>query len=211
MAPARRPRRRNPKNPMLSFLSRVRTEARARRDSLHTASSQESVSRGGLHRRSLSGSRGARSAVRIAWGGWPTISPTAVPLSAAVAVCALVMPGLSGAVLLLIFGLYETTLVAVNERDVPYLLAFAIGAVVGLSLFVNLLRVLLARFRGIMLALMTGLMLGSSAPSGRGRTSSGRRRRRDRMPSRWRCSRWGGAAVVLLVVAMQARLDRLRR
>ncbi|MFJ6654334.1 DUF368 domain-containing protein [Microbacterium sp. NPDC091313] len=84
-----------------------------------------------------------------------------VTLAAAVAICALVLPGVSGAFLLLVFGLYESTLVAVNERDVPYLLAFAIGAVVGLAVFVNVLRMLLARFETVMLALMSGLMAGS--------------------------------------------------
>jgi putative membrane protein len=84
-----------------------------------------------------------------------------VALAASVAICALVLPGMSGAFLLLVFGLYETTLIALNERDVPYLLAFAVGAVVGLSLFVNLLRYLLGRYEEVMLALMTGLMLGS--------------------------------------------------
>ena len=131
-----------------------------------------------------------------------------VALAASVAVCALVLPGLSGAFLLLVFGLYETTLVALNERDVPYILAFAIGAVIGLSLFVNVLRVLLARFHAGMLALMTGLMLGSLralwpwqddnglalAPSGEVATTL--------------LLALAVAAVVLLVVWMQARLTR---
>ncbi|MEW1708713.1 DUF368 domain-containing protein [Microbacterium sp. NPDC089190] len=134
-----------------------------------------------------------------------------VALAAAVAVCALVMPGLSGAFLLLVFGLYETTLVAVNERDVPYILAFAIGAVVGLSLFVNLLRVLLARFREIMLALMTGLMLGSLRALWPWQDAFGQATPAGPDAVPMALLALGGAAVVLLVVTMQARLDRPRR
>lgn len=106
------------------------------------------------------------SAAAFALTGLPTATVAEPPLvivalAASVAVCALVLPGLSGAFLLLVFGLYETTLVALNERDLPYIAAFALGAVVGLSLFVNLLRVMLRRHHALMLALMTGLMLGS--------------------------------------------------
>lgn len=84
-----------------------------------------------------------------------------VALAASVVICALILPGVSGAFLLVVFGLYETTLVALNERNLPYLGAFILGAVLGFSVFVNVLRFLLARFREVMLALMTGLMLGS--------------------------------------------------
>lgn len=129
-----------------------------------------------------------------------------VALAASVAVCALVLPGLSGAFLLLVFGLYETTLVALNERDMPYILAFALGAVVGLSLFVNVLRLLLTRFHAGMLALMTGLMLGSlralwpwQSDAGQALAPSGE----IALPVLLAAA---GAAVVLLVVWMQARL-----
>ncbi len=84
-----------------------------------------------------------------------------VALAAAVAVCALVLPGVSGSFLLLSVGLYEPTLSAVNDRDLAYLGAFALGAVVGLALFVRLLRWLLARRRRPTLLLMAGLMIGS--------------------------------------------------
>ena len=88
-------------------------------------------------------------------------SPFVVALAAAVAICALVLPGVSGSFLLLSFGLYETTLEAVNERDLVYLGAFAIGAVIGLGSFVTLLKWLLAHRAAITLAVLTGLMVGS--------------------------------------------------
>ena len=84
-----------------------------------------------------------------------------VTLAAAVAICALVLPGVSGSFLLLSIGLYETTIQAVNDRDLLYLGAFAVGAIVGLGAFVTLLKWLLEHRAGITLAIVTGLMLGS--------------------------------------------------
>ena len=81
--------------------------------------------------------------------------------AAAVAICALVLPGVSGSFLLLTFGLYESTLGAVNDRDLAYLGAFALGALIGLSLFVKVLQHLLEHHHAPTLAVMTGLMAGS--------------------------------------------------
>lgn len=133
-----------------------------------------------------------------------------VALAASVAVCALVLPGLSGAFLLLVFGLYETTLVALNERDLPYIAAFALGAVVGLSLFVNLLRVMLRRFHALMLALMTGLMTGSLRALWPWQDEFGRASAPGADAGWIVLLAVAGAAVVLAVVAMQARLVRGR-
>lgn len=88
-------------------------------------------------------------------------NPIVVMLAAAVAICALVLPGVSGSFLLLSIGLYEPTLQAVNDRDLVYLAAFAVGAIVGLGAFVTLLKWLLAHRAGITLAILTGLMIGS--------------------------------------------------
>ena len=81
--------------------------------------------------------------------------------AAALAVCALVLPGVSGSYLLLTLGMYEPTLSAVNDRDVAYLAVFVVGALIGLGLFVRGLQWLLANHFAITLAVMTGLMLGS--------------------------------------------------
>lgn len=82
-------------------------------------------------------------------------------LAAAVAVCALVLPGVSGAFLLLIFGLYEPTSQAVRDLDLGYLAIFALGMVVGLSLFVKALQWLLEHRRRVTLAAMIGLVVGA--------------------------------------------------
>lgn len=84
-----------------------------------------------------------------------------VALAASVAVCALVLPGVSGSFLLLTVGLYAPTLAAVNDRDLRYLAVFAAGALVGLSVFVAGLQWLLQHRRRITLVVMTGLMAGS--------------------------------------------------
>jgi putative membrane protein len=88
-------------------------------------------------------------------------SPLVVFLSAAVAICALVLPGVSGSFLLYTLGLYETTISAVNDRNIAYLAVFALGAIVGLALFVTLLKWLLAHRTRATLVVITGLMVGS--------------------------------------------------
>jgi putative membrane protein len=82
-------------------------------------------------------------------------------LSAAIAVCALVLPGVSGSYLLLALGMYAPTLAAVNNRDFGYLGTFVLGAVLGLALFVSALQWLLENRRRWTLVVMTGLMIGS--------------------------------------------------
>jgi putative membrane protein len=107
------------------------------------------------------------AAVALFWlTGLPpsTISDPAAPLivlSAAIAICALVLPGISGSFLLLSVGMYESTISAVNDRDVAYIGLFALGAIVGLGAFVAVLRWLLANRTRITLVAITGLMIGS--------------------------------------------------
>lgn len=84
-----------------------------------------------------------------------------VPPAAALAVCALVLPGVSGSFLLVTLGMYQPTLAAVNDRDFGYLGLFVIGAIVGLGLFVRVLQWLLEHRRVVTLVVMTGLMAGS--------------------------------------------------
>lgn len=87
--------------------------------------------------------------------------PVVIVLSAAIAICALVLPGISGSFLLLSIGLYETTISAVNDRNIGYLALFALGALIGLASFVTLLKWLLANRARITLVIITGLMVGS--------------------------------------------------
>ena len=92
-----------------------------------------------------------------------TVEPSAVAIvgAAALAICALVLPGVSGSFLLLAMGMYAPTIAAVNERNFSYLGLFAIGAVLGLGGFVSLLQYLLANHHKATMVTMTGLMVGS--------------------------------------------------
>lgn len=115
--------------------------------------------------------------IGLADGGGSTEPPLYVVfLAASVAVCALVVPGVSGSFLLLAVGMYTTTLGAVEDRDLLYLAVFGAGAVLGLASFVQVLRWLLDSHRRTTLLVMAGLMTGSlralwpwqSAPEGGG-------------------------------------------
>jgi putative membrane protein len=84
-----------------------------------------------------------------------------IMVSAAFAVCALVLPGISGSYLLLALGMYAPTLAAVNDRDFGYLGTFVLGAIIGLASFVSLLQWLLEKKLKMTMVVMTGLMIGS--------------------------------------------------
>jgi len=84
-----------------------------------------------------------------------------VYLAASIAICAMILPGVSGAFLLVVMGLYEPTLNALRERDVVYVAVFMAGAVTGISAFSTLLRWLLAHWHDLTMAALVGLMLGS--------------------------------------------------
>lgn len=82
-------------------------------------------------------------------------------VAAAIAVCALVLPGVSGSFFLLAVGLYSATMAAVDDRNLLYLGVFFLGALTGITCFVRLLEYLLHTHRTITLFVMTGLMIGS--------------------------------------------------
>ena len=94
-------------------------------------------------------------------GGHLEPVPAVIVPAGAIAVSALVLPGLSGSFLLLTMGLYEPTLAALNERDLGYLAQFALGAVIGLVSIVKLLQWLLEHHRRLTLVILTGVMAGS--------------------------------------------------
>ncbi len=83
------------------------------------------------------------------------------PVAAAVAISALVLPGVSGSFLLLLLGAYERTISALNDLDIAYLASFAAGALVGLLTIVFLVRWFLSHFPDKTYLFMAGLMLGT--------------------------------------------------
>jgi putative membrane protein len=82
-------------------------------------------------------------------------------LSGMIAICAMILPGISGAFVLVLLGKYQDVLAAVTGLDIPRLIVFLLGAVVGISLFSRVLGWLFRRFHDATITLMIGLMLGS--------------------------------------------------
>lgn len=79
----------------------------------------------------------------------------------ALAICAMILPGISGSLILLLIGMYQAILGAVNDRDLVTVGVFAVGAVVGLALFSQVLHWALAHHHDVILAGLVGLMGGS--------------------------------------------------
>jgi putative membrane protein len=88
-------------------------------------------------------------------------NPVAFFLAGFIAICAMILPGISGSFLLLIMGKYEQILLAVNEKDILTLGLVACGAVVGLAVFSRVLSWLFAKHHDVVIALLTGFMIGS--------------------------------------------------
>lgn len=95
----------------------------------------------------------------------PPISSPESPLftfvSGAIAICAMILPGISGSFILLILGQYEPILQALNDRNILTLLLFALGCLVGLLAFSRLISYLLHHYHAVTLAFLSGIMLGS--------------------------------------------------
>lgn len=97
-----------------------------------------------------------------------TLSPTNTPdnwffifLCGAIAVCTMILPGVSGSFILVVMGKYDYIMAAVATLDWPVLLVFALGCVVGLLAFAKLLHWLLARYEKPTMLVLLGFVLGS--------------------------------------------------
>lgn len=82
-------------------------------------------------------------------------------LSGAVAICAMILPGISGAFILVLLGKYQFVLNAVNQRDFLTLIFVAIGAAIGLISFAQILGWLFKQYHDMTVAVLIGLMVGS--------------------------------------------------
>ena len=100
---------------------------------------------------------------------WITVaSPAETPetwwfimLSGAIAICAMILPGISGAFILLLLGKYQFILQAVGELNIPVLALFLAGAVAGIVSFSHLLSWLLRHWHDVTVATLMGFMIGS--------------------------------------------------
>ena len=87
--------------------------------------------------------------------------PFTIFWSGAVAIMAMILPGISGSFLLLVLGQYQYVMESIKGLDLAVLVPFALGCAVGLVSFVRLLRWLLHHFHGQVVALLVGFMAGS--------------------------------------------------
>ena len=88
-------------------------------------------------------------------------SPLFLFLAAALAICAMILPGISGAFILVLLGAYKPVLAAVNNRDVTSIAIVGAGAIVGLLTFSRILKWLFSNFKNYTLAMLTGFIIGS--------------------------------------------------
>jgi len=88
-------------------------------------------------------------------------SPLAVFATGVFAITAMILPGISGSLIMVLLGQYEIVINAVASRDFVTLVFFASGAIVGLALFVRLLTWLLKHYHFAVIAFLIGVMAGS--------------------------------------------------
>lgn len=97
-----------------------------------------------------------------------SMPPSSVPDSAVmvffagmIAICAMILPGISGSFILLLLGMYTTILTAIKEFDFAVIALFAAGAASGLLAFSRVLSWAFNHYRSMTLALLSGFLLGS--------------------------------------------------
>lgn len=79
----------------------------------------------------------------------------------AVAICAMILPGISGSFILIILGAYKMLSDAIHNFDIKNLFIFICGAIVGLLSFSHILKWLFKNYHNVTLALLTGFIFGS--------------------------------------------------
>lgn len=96
------------------------------------------------------------------------LSPTETPTNllfiffcGALAICAMILPGISGAFILLLIGKYEYMITALIELNIPIIIVFVLGCFFGLLGFSRFLSWILDHYRFPTLALLAGFMIGS--------------------------------------------------
>jgi putative membrane protein len=81
--------------------------------------------------------------------------------SGALAICAMILPGISGAFILVLLGSYKVILDAVHEKDFKIVATVGLGAIFGILSFAKLLKWMFSHYKDLTLAVLTGFILGS--------------------------------------------------
>ncbi|WP_067145682.1 DUF368 domain-containing protein [Pseudotamlana agarivorans] len=79
----------------------------------------------------------------------------------ALAICAMILPGISGSFILIILGAYKTLSDAIHDIDIKKIIIFGSGAVIGLLSFSHVLKWLFKHYHNVTLAVLTGFIFGS--------------------------------------------------
>lgn len=82
-------------------------------------------------------------------------------LSGSIAICAMILPGISGSFILVLLGMYKFILEAVGNLEITVILTFMAGAAIGIIAFSNVLSWLLKKYHNITIAILAGFMVGS--------------------------------------------------
>lgn len=108
-------------------------------------------------------------------------------LAAFLAAVAMIIPGISGALVMKILGAYDAAIMALNDMNIPVILLFAVGAIVGIFVAAKVISMLLKKFRKETYCIISGLIIGS-VPSV--------------FPSGFRFDAQGIVGIILLVVGL---------
>ncbi len=82
-------------------------------------------------------------------------------MSGAIAICAMILPGISGAFILLLLGSYQTFITAIKELDLIKIAIFGLGCIIGLLTFSRVLKWMFKKYEYITIAVLSGFLLGS--------------------------------------------------
>ena len=82
-------------------------------------------------------------------------------VSGMIAICAMILPGISGSFILLLMGSYQTVLGAVKDKDLLTIGVFMAGAVIGLLSFSSVLKWMFTKYHDLTIAVLTGFLIGS--------------------------------------------------
>lgn len=82
-------------------------------------------------------------------------------VSGMIAICAMILPGISGSFILLLLGSYKVVLTAIHERNLVTIIVFGSGAIIGLLSFAKLLKWMFAKHHNVTIAVLSGFLVGS--------------------------------------------------
>ncbi len=82
-------------------------------------------------------------------------------ISGMIAICAMILPGISGSFILVLLGMYKFILGAVGDMNLAVILTFLVGAAIGIVAFSNVLSWLLRKYHNLTIAMLAGFMVGS--------------------------------------------------